>query len=151
MEISINPDASEVFSKKKLYFNIIFKSIKNIDTTKPIAMSGILDYNSSILSNPTINGGTNWSAGLYNNKILLDAMSFKEGESIATITFDFNYSENSNISTKIALTSVEISNSENFDVTAQRIESGEAIISFVQQSTSETNQNEAELNIINLQ
>lgn len=136
LEVKIQPDTSEVLTNKKVYFNISFINVKNIDQSKAMALIGTLEYNDSILKNPTINGGKNWSVAFNNNKVLLDCMSFKENETIATIVFDVNATNSSNVSTKIALTSVNISNSVNYDATIQRIESLEATIVTSQQSQS---------------
>ncbi|MBR3325435.1 MAG: hypothetical protein IKG14_05270 [Clostridia bacterium] len=126
LKVSLTSDISNLHSNNKLYYDIALIDIKNIDTSKPMALMAVLEYNTSILSNPTITGISPWTADINqnNNRFLIDCSSFTPDQTIATITFDTNIPENQDTTIKIALTDVQLLGGDDYDVSIDRIESG---------------------------
>lgn len=113
LTVNLKADTTDLKTKNKLYINISLTEIENIDTSKPLAMSANVNYNSTLLANPTIKGGEGWSAVINNNKIVLDCASFTANKTIATITLDVKNSITSETKTKVSLTDVEVSDGDN--------------------------------------
>ena len=123
LDLSITVDTSSVKTNKKVYATVKITNVENIDTSNPLALTATLEYIPTLLKNPTIEGGTNWSAALNNGIAVLDCSSFTNNQTIATITFDVVESQSLPATATIALANVDISNDDNYNETKTLVES----------------------------
>lgn len=112
VEIKINvlADASVAATRGKVYVHISTTDdmISGIDANSPATITADLSYNTSLLTNPTIEGTNSWTANMNNNKIVMETNNFRLDSEMATITFDVITPVAEDTKTKIEFTNVEI-------------------------------------------
>lgn len=136
--LNLATDSSEQKTNNILKVNISFSDFSNVDTTSPIGMSAMLSYDTSIFSNVTISGKNGYSASIANGKIVIDGNSATEGSTIAEIDLSIKSGITANTKTDIKLTSIEIANSDDLEMSIAELKTT-ATIQKNTESTSDNN------------
>ena len=101
--VKLAPDSSKQKESKVLIVNVSLAGFKNVNLNTPIAMSAVLNYDTSIFSGATITGKNGYSAMMANNKMVIDSNSAKDGDIIAQIDLTIKPNQTEFIKTGLAM------------------------------------------------
>ncbi len=140
--VKIEPDSSKQKESKVLIVNVSLTGFKNVNLNTPIAMSAVLNYDTSIFSGATITGKNGYSAIMANSKMIIDSNSAKDGDIIAEI--DLTIKPNISVDTKtdIKLSSIEISNDDTLDMSISELKAQATILKNVATPASDDTKND---------
>lgn len=140
--VKIETDSSKQKESKVLIVNVSLTGFKNVNLNTPIAMSAVLNYDTSIFSGATITGKNGYSAIMANNKMIIDSNSAKDGDVIAEI--DLTIKPNISVDTKtdIKLSSIEISNDDTLDMNISELKAQATILKNVSTPASDDTKND---------
>lgn len=140
--VKLAPDSSKQKESKVLIVNVSLAGFKNVNLNTPIAMSAVLNYDTSIFSGATITGKNGYSAMMANNKMVIDSNSAKDGDIIAQI--DLTIKPNISVDTKtdIKLSSIEISNDDTLDMNISELKAQATILKNVTTPASADKKND---------
>lgn len=140
--VKLAPDSSKQKESKVLIVNVSLAGFKNVNLNTPIAMSAVLNYDTSIFSGATITGKNGYSAIMANNKMVIDSNSAKDGDIIAEI--DLTIKPNISVDTKtdIKLSSIEISNDDTLDMNISELKAQATILKNVTTPASADTKND---------
>lgn len=140
--VKLVPDSSKQKESKVLIVNVSLAGFKNVNLNTPIAMSAVLNYDTSIFSGATITGKNGYSAIMANNKMVIDSNSAKDGDIIAEI--DLTIKPNISVDTKtdIKLSSIEISNDDTLDMNISELKTQATILKNVTTPASADTKND---------
>lgn len=140
--VKLAPDSSKQKESKVLIVNVSLAGFKNVNLNTPIAMSAVLNYDTSIFSEATITGKNGYSAIMANNKMVIDSNSAKDGDIIAEI--DLTIKPNISVDTKtdIKLSSIEISNDDTLDMNISELKAQATILKNVTTPASADTKND---------
>lgn len=117
LTIKITPDASKAIEDKKVYVYLSLTNFENVETSEPMALTGVLNYDKNIFENAIFEGLNNWIAGFNpeNGNITLDTSSITENANIARITLDVKDVSKS-FTTDIKINNLTLTNGKNIDM-----------------------------------
>ena len=140
--VKLAPDSSKQKESKVLIVNVSLAGFKNVNLNTPIAMSAVLNYDTSIFSGATITEKNGYSAIMANNKMVIDSNSAKDGDIIAEI--DLTIKPNISVDTKtdIKLSSIEISNDDTLDMNISELKAQATILKNVTTPASADTKND---------
>ena len=140
--VKIAPDSSKQKESKVLIVNVSLAGFKNVNLNTPIAMSAVLNYDTSIFSGATITGKNGYSAIMANNKMVIDSNSAKDGDIIAEIDFTIKPNISANTKTDIKLSSIEIANDDTLDMNISELKAQATILKNVTTPASADTKND---------
>lgn len=140
--VKIEPDSSKQKESKVLIVNVSLTGFKNVNLNTPIAMSAVLNYDTSIFSGATITGKKWYSAIMANNKMIIDSNSAKDGDVIAEIDLTIKPNISADTKTDIKLSSIEISNDDTLDMNISELKAQATILKNVSTPASDDTKND---------
>ena len=143
LTIKITPDASKAIEDKKVYVYLSLTNFENVETSEPMALTGVLNYDKNIFENATFEGLNNWIAGFNpeNGNITLDTSSITENANIARITLDVKDVSKS-FTTDIKVNDITLTNGENVDMQNMNLNARVSItVGQEQENPDDNNQN----------
>lgn len=140
--VKIEPDSSKQKESKVLIVNVSLTGFKNVNLNTPIAMSAVLNYDTSIFSGATITGKNGYSAIMANNKMIIDSNSAKDGDVIAEIDLTIKPNISADTKTDIKLSSIEISNDDTLDMNISELKAQATILKNVSTPASDDTKND---------
>lgn len=126
--VKLAPDSSKQKESKVLIVNVSLAGFKNVNLNTPIAMSAVLNYDTSIFSGATITGKNGYSAIMANNKMVIDSNSAKDGDIIAEIDLTIKPNISADTKTDIKLSSIEIANDDTLDMNISELKTQATIL-----------------------
>lgn len=140
--VKIAPDSSKQKESKVLIVNVSLAGFKNVNLNTPIAMSAVLNYDTSIFSGATITGKNGYSAIMANNKMVIDSNSAKDGDIIAEIDLTIKPNISADTKTDIKLSSIEIANDDTLDMNISELKAQATILKDVTTPASADTKND---------
>lgn len=140
--VKLAPDSSKQKESKVLIVNVSLAGFKNVNLNTPIAMSAVLNYDTSIFSGATITGKNGYSAIMANNKMVIDSNSAKDGDIIAEIDLTIKPNISANTKTDIKLSSIEIANDDTLDMNISELKAQATILKNVTTPASADTKND---------
>lgn len=140
--VKLAPDSSKQKESKVLIVNVSLAGFKNVNLNTPIAMSAVLNYDTSIFSEATITGKNGYSAIMANNKMVIDSNSAKDGDIIAEIDLTIKPNISADTKTDIKLSSIEISNDDTLDMNISELKAQATILKNVTTPASADTKND---------